>query len=398
MLATPFVHAEQGDASTWTFGGFGTASMVRSSEHNADFSANPLTPGMAGHSHDWSADVDSRLGAQLGVKIAPRWSAVLQVVAERNLTRSYTPVVEWANIKYQATPDLSVRVGRIALPLFLVADYRKAGYALPWVRTPIELYSSLPISNSDGVDASYRWNAFGVRNETQLVFGRTSMNVTENERAHARGLAGITNTSRIGDLSVRASAMKGQLHMRLATELFDGLRQFGPQGEALAARYDTDDKRATVFSLGANYDPGAWFLMGEVARVNARSFLGDKTAGYVSGGYRFGALTPYATFSKVVSNGDTHIDGLSTAGLPAPMAAAAMALNGGLNGLLSQIAVQESTSAGLRWDFASSAAFKLQYDSVRPHGGTSGTLDNVQPGFRSGHRFGVTSVAVDFVF
>ena len=56
---------------------------------------------------------------------------MLQVVSEQRLDRSYRPIVEWANIKYQATPDLSLRFGRIALPMFLAADYRKIGYAYP---------------------------------------------------------------------------------------------------------------------------------------------------------------------------------------------------------------------------------------------------------------------------
>jgi hypothetical protein len=64
----------------------------------------------------WSTDVDSRLGAQLDATLARHWSAVLQVVGEQGLDNSYRPRVEWANIKYQATPELALRVGRIALP------------------------------------------------------------------------------------------------------------------------------------------------------------------------------------------------------------------------------------------------------------------------------------------
>jgi hypothetical protein len=93
----------------------------------------------------------------MALNLDSKWSAVLQLVSERTLRDGYAPVVEWANLQYQVTPDLSVRVGRIALPLFLTGDYRKAGYALPWVRPPVELYGAIPLSNSDGVDASYRW-------------------------------------------------------------------------------------------------------------------------------------------------------------------------------------------------------------------------------------------------
>ncbi|WP_395407613.1 hypothetical protein ACHMW6_13520 [Pseudoduganella sp. UC29_106] len=259
LIAVSFsARAEESDTSAWRFGGFGTASLVHSTEKNADFSSTPLNPGRAGSSRNWSADVDSRLGAQLTYN-KDRWSAVLQVVAEHNLKNSYSPVVEWANVKYQATPDLSLRVGRIALPLFLNADYRKAAYALPWVRTPVELYSALPVTNSDGIDATYRWSAFGLRNETQVLTGRTRADLGDHLQARATSMAGFSHTSRNGDLSVRATAIKGRLRMQISPELIGALRQFGPAGTDLADRYETNGKRATVVGLGVNYDPGAWF-------------------------------------------------------------------------------------------------------------------------------------------
>jgi len=64
--------------------------------------------------------------------------------------------VEWANLIYALSPDASVRIGRIVLPTFMVADSRKVGYANPWVRPPVEVYGLVPITQSDGLDASYR--------------------------------------------------------------------------------------------------------------------------------------------------------------------------------------------------------------------------------------------------
>lgn len=159
----------------WTFGGFGTLSAVHSTETQADYTASQIARGSAGYSRDWAFDVDSRLGAQLGAQFDKHWSAVAQVIEERAADAAYRPRVEWAYVKYQVTPELSVRAGRIALPLFLAADYRKASYALPWVRTPVELYILMPISNSDGVDASLRWNGWGTKQETQAIVGRSAM-------------------------------------------------------------------------------------------------------------------------------------------------------------------------------------------------------------------------------
>lgn len=399
MLACAMAQADDTAAAPlWTFGGYGTLGFVHSNDSQSDFTANVLNPGNAGASHEWSATVDSRLGMQLGVNLDSHWSAVLQVVSERTLQSGYAPMVEWANIKYQATPDLNLRVGRIALPLFLAGDYRKAGYALPWVRPPVELYGAIPISNSDGVDASYRWSAAGVHNVTQVFFGRTDIAVTPQAHATAREMTGLSNTTTSGALTVRASAMTTELTVDLARELFAGLSQFGPQGAALAARYDVNAKRADVVTLGASYDPGAWFLMGEVGRMNARSYLGDKTAAYVSAGYRFGDLTPYAGYAMSRSRTQARIDGLDLRGLPPQLAAAGAQLNAGLNQMLATIPHQRSINAGLRWDVRANYALKLQYDRLTPLRGSNGTFINVQPGFQSGHPIGVVSASVDFVF
>ncbi len=113
-------------------------------------------PNGAGHSHTWSADVDSLIAGQVNANLTPQLSAVLQVIAEQNYDNSYRPHVEWANIKYQVTPEFSVRAGRTLLPTFLFSDTRKVAYAYPWVRPPLEVYRQEPITASDGVDASYQ--------------------------------------------------------------------------------------------------------------------------------------------------------------------------------------------------------------------------------------------------
>lgn len=398
LLAAPARADHREEAARWTFGGFGSAALTHSNERQANFTASVLNPGRAGRDRRWSADVDSRLGAQLGVELDAHWSAVLQVVAERAPTHDYAPRVEWANVKYQATPDLGVRVGRIASPLFLAGDYRKAGYALPWVRPPVEMYGAMPISHSDGVDAAYRWTLGDVKNRTQVFAGRTRQEVQDDRYAKARGIAGLSNTATRGPLSVRAVLLRASVSVDLTRPLSDGLRRFGPAGAALAGRYELIDKRTTAGSVGASYDPGDWFLMAEVARINTRSFVGDRTAGYVSGGYRLGAWAPYATRAMVRANTATAIAGLPLEGLPPGAAAAAAALNAGLNAALRGVGAQSTASAGVRWDFLPSAALKLQYDRVRPRDGTNGMLIDVQPGFRSDRAFGVTSVSLDFVF
>lgn len=381
----------------WKLSGFGTLGAVHSSNRNADFTTSPLKADGAGYTRPWSPHVDSRLGAQLDVDMG-RWSAVLQVVSEQRLNESYRPLVEWANIKYQVTPDLAVRAGRIALPVFLAADYRKIGYIVPWVRSPAEVYGGQPLSGSDGVDLTWRWNQGGLRNTTQAFYGHTDLDLFNGLRLKAAAIRGVSHSVEQGAFSGRVSAFTGSLTTDLGQEVFAPLRAFGPQGAALARRYEIIDKRIVIVTAGATYDPGDWFITAEGGRSNMNSVLGDVSALYVGAGRRIGAFTPYLGYARSHSEVPTSTPGLPLAGLPPPLAAGAARLNAGLNAYLFAIAAQVTWSAGLRWDVAQNVALKAQYEQVRPQQGTRGMFSTVQPGFRSDQISHVTSLALDFVF
>jgi hypothetical protein len=389
---------EPGLAPALRVSGFGTLGVVHASEREADYTSSVMKANGAGGTRRWSSDVDTRLGMQLDATLARRWSAVLQIVSEQGLDNSYRPRVEWANVKYQVTPEVAVRAGRIALPVFLTADYRKVGYAYPWVRPPVEGYNVLPITSSDGIDATLRWSVGPVRNASQVFYGHSAVSLTPPLHVYARGGIGVSNTSEWGAFSVRANAISAGISSDIGSELFGALGAFGPAGQALGARYALDHKRLTLVNIGLTYDPGAWFMMAEAGRMNGHSFLGATRSAYVSAGWRWHAFTPYATWASVRATGATSDPGLPVGALSPALAPTAAALNAGLNALLATIPQQTSAAAGLRWDLWTNMALKLQYDRVTPHDGSRGTLINQTPRFRSGHTVHVASVALDFVY
>jgi hypothetical protein len=378
--------------------GFGTVGLVHASERHADFTSSVLKKHGAGATRRWSADVDTRLGLQLDLALSKRWSAVLQVVSEQDLDNSYRPRVEWANIKYQVTPDLALRVGRMALPMFLAAEYRKVGYIYPWVRPPVEAYGSMPFTRGDGADINYRWSLGPLRNVSQVFYGYADVPLEKPSRAYGRHIAGLANTSDWGALSVRASVIDTEATTDIVSALFDAFDDFGPAGAALTRTYAIDHKRYSVASLGVSYDPGRWFAMAEASRTLTHSLLGATRSVYASAGWRQGSFTPYLTWARVHAASATTDPGLPLAGLPPALAARAAALNQVLNGILATIPQQTSSSAGVRWDLRTDMALKLQYDRVTPHHGSRGTLINQTPGFMSGRTTHVASVALDFVY
>jgi predicted porin len=378
--------------------GFGTLGVVHSSEDRADFGSSIFVPHGAGHTRQWSPEVDSRLGAQLIGAFTPELSATLQLIAEQRHDGEYVPHVEWANIKYQITPQLSIRFGRTALASFLVSDFRKVGYANPWVRPPGEVYGLVPVANSDGVDASYKLQRGNFVHTLQGSYGQTKVKLAAGGVTKGRNQWVVSDTIESGPVTLRIAYLQAYVSNDGLHALFDTFRQFGPRGVALAEQYDPNDKKVTFVGAGGAYDPGDWFVMAEWGNVNFRSAIGERTAWYASAGYRIETFTPYITYARTMANSNRSDPGLNIAEQPPQQAGAAAGLNAALNGLLATNPVQQAISAGARWDFMKNVALKLQYDHNNLGAGSAGTLGNLQPDFQPGGTVNLFSATLDFVW
>ncbi|MBI5890964.1 MAG: hypothetical protein HZB47_09830 [Nitrosomonadales bacterium] len=389
------------DANTpmLSFSGYGTLGVAHSSENKADFNSSYFKPNGAGYSHSWSADVDSLIAGQVMANLTSQLTAVLQVVSEQNYDNTYRPHVEWANIKYQLTPDFSMRVGRIVLPVFLVSDSRKVGYANPWVRTPGEVYRVLPVSNSDGIDASYRVRIGEFTNTVQGIYGQNEIDLPSGGgTAKAKDVWGISYTGEVGAATAHLSYLQSNATVDAYKPLFDGFRQFGAEGIALADKYDLSKTHVSFISLGAMYDPGGWFAMSEWCNLDSKIETLRRSAWYASGGYRIDNFTPYLTYARVKADVNPSDPGLNVSALPPSQAGFAAALNAGLSAVLRTISAQKTISIGGRWDFMKNADIKLQFDHTRIDAGSNGSLINTQPGFQTGGKVNVFSATIDFVF
>lgn len=386
------------DTPRVSFDAYGTLGLVYSSEDQADFVGNLLQAEGAGHSRRLSHKIDSRLGLQATAELTPRLSSVVQVVIEQEPDGDFRPGVEWANLKYDFTPDFSMRVGRMVQPTFMVSEYRKVGYATPWVRPPEEVYRMTPVSNFDGIDFSYRHRFGKYLNTLRGIYGRSDTEVGSGGEFRARDVLALSNTLEWDDFSLFASVGRYRLTFEEVNPLFDAFRQFGPDGDAIADRYDADGKQVTILTTGARYDPGDWFVMGEFGGLTTRTFLGDPRGAYMTGGYRIGTFTPYASVARIWNGDETSDPGLSTEGLPPSLAATAGQLNFELNELLASAVRQKTLALGTRWDFARNMALTMQYEYLDLAPGSPGAFINIQPDFQPGGSASVVSLTLDFVF
>jgi hypothetical protein len=396
-LASAGVHADDTAGPVFSFSGFGTLGVVHSDERNADFTSSIFKPDGAGRTRSWSADVDSLLAAQLEAKLAAQWSTNLQVISAQRHDGTYTPTVEWANIKYEFTTDAFVRVGRVVMPSFLASLYRNVGYASNWARPPIEVYGAVPITKNDGADASWRMHSGDLSNTVQAIYGGLASTMPGNGRVRAKQQAGLFDTLEYGPLTLRAAYHQAHLVLDGPRALFDAFRAFGPQGNAIADKYDCNGKLIPFVTAGAAYDVGKWFVQGEWSTTESHCFIGRQTGWYATGGLRIGKFTPYAIYARATAD-NLSDPGVDPAALPPQLAGPAIGLDAALNGILAGKPVQHTISLGARWDLARRAALIVQADHTSIGAGSNGNLINIGPGYRPGGGFNVFSAAMVFLF
>lgn len=398
-------------SSVFSVKGFGTLGVVHSDEDQADFRGNVFQPNGAGRTRSWDIGPDTKIGAQLTANFNDKWSAIIQGVSQHQFDNTYRPLLEWANVKYQATDQFSVRAGRVVLPAFLISESRFVGYAQPWIRPPEEVYFVSSITNSDGADITWQAPIGGATNTASAFYGVSDAKLASG-RVQAQPAWGINDTLEINSWTLRAAFVSLNIDLEIDSfePLFSGLDQFGDiatqigfadaggAAHGLVDRYDLNDLDVQIYTIGANYDPGPWFAMAEYAKFEGDGFLQDSDSGYVTAGVRIDKFTPYVTYARIKT--DTFEENIPTAGLPGPLATGADQLSAGVNASLAGFFTsQESYSVGVRWDFARNLDLKLQYDRLNLQDDTLGRLSNAEPGFDpSGERVNLFSAAIDFVF
>ncbi|MCE1204949.1 MAG: hypothetical protein LWW79_10135 [Holophagaceae bacterium] len=401
LLAVP---ARAQTAPTFKFSGFGSLAGTSSSEKNADFTSSYSQPNGPGFTRSTDFGVDSRLGVQVDLKFGESFSAVVQAISEHRYDNTYTPYLNMAHLKFKAAPGLSFRAGRMPFSAYLISDYKKVGYAMPWVRPPVEVYQFNPLNYVDGADLVWQASVGDVAFSGQVIGGSTDANLpatTGTSKFKGKSLGAASLSATVGSATFRAFYL--QMKSTVDNTYLDG--PAGPYAllraplipypldpsvlvpnpyydPAQADQFQIKGDRTTYLSVGFNYDPGDWFVMAEGARnAGDENQLLHATGFYITGGYRFGAWTPYLTFaSKKTDSATTN---------PNPIVEAI------LSG--SQQA-QSSTSVGVRWDFRKNLALKAQVDQVKNTTGSPGALVNEQPAFKRGESYNLVTLALDFVF
>lgn len=327
-------------APDYSISGFGTLGVVRTNTDQANYGRDRQSYG--GANTNATADVDSNLGVQATVS-ANKWlSATAQVLTIKRQTEKHlTTEAEWGFVKVAPLDGLSVRGGRLSVPMFLISDSRNIGYANNWLRAPNEVYGLVSFRRLQGVDVTY-----------QRAIGSTTLTVT--------ALTG-TSATKYATTNIKMKDVKGA-NIQLETEW--ATIRFGK----VQAKYDTAAAPSYSFTgLGFTMDHSNVFLQAEIVRKRAPAVSFAEADGqYVMAGYRFASLLPYVYHATTK-----------------PKTVSAMNTSG----------KQSTLALGLRWEAYKSAAVKLQLEHIDTKGtkGVSFSGPVTSP-------VTAMSASVDFVF
>ncbi|MCC2615180.1 hypothetical protein LJ739_02840 [Aestuariibacter halophilus] len=141
------------NTSDFHFSGF--ASLVGGTVLDGDGYWARLPEGAGQYDGGLELQTESRLGLQARYKATQELSVTGQVMFRG--INDFEPKMEWLYATYYATPDLSINVGRMRLPVYHYSDYMDVGIAYPWLRVPSDAYS-LAVTNYHGVALRYGWD------------------------------------------------------------------------------------------------------------------------------------------------------------------------------------------------------------------------------------------------
>ncbi|MFT3850772.1 MAG: hypothetical protein QM739_19510 [Propionivibrio sp.] len=123
-------------------GGFGTLGALQTNSDDVDVTRDQSQ--QHGAKTSPSLKQDSLIGVQAYLKANDSLEFLVQGVSRYGPRGDYRPELMAAHARYAATPNLSVRAGRIGMEFYMLADSRLVGYSYLTVRPPREIFTALP--------------------------------------------------------------------------------------------------------------------------------------------------------------------------------------------------------------------------------------------------------------
>jgi len=369
--------SEQPAVPNTTLRGFATLGAVYLGEDGVAFRRSINQPsGATGGELDFG--VDSRIGLQLNQRLGKAAELVLQLASE-NDARGWQPQVTRAFVRLRLPWNLSLRLGRLPYEFHSGPISRYAGYSSLMLRQPSELFGTLPNNQFDGMDLSLTVEQAASITRLRGYAGETYGTIVTLDGLHrdisGSRMYGLSIETVTGDWTFRASGLR----VELSTPSSMPMQPSDGDNTDWTAQPSPPQQKLSTLSLGVLYEHGP--LQSQLCFTHfeaSRNFNPPMNVGVLLVGYRFGALTPYTSYS-LISSGSSDFQ--------AP---------GNTSGSVVDGTEQQTIALGLRYDLRPRYALKFQID--RLHLGNHHLMLDTDPLTRDPKQMMVYSVALDLVF
>lgn len=339
-LAAPLSHA---DDSGVEFNGFlNVVGGILKEEPVIDFSDKKQVPNYQGYEDNLVFDPHSSAGLQAKKQLDEKTAVTLQLYAEGD-NDQYKATMKWLYVTYEPTYNSTLRVGKLAAPIYYYSDYLNIGYAYHWITPPESVY---PFDTSmNGISYVYQnsWGRFDW--STELILGSgddyfpiigarvitrkshgIGFNVSTNEWLSLRAMMFRTS----GTFEVDALE-EDQLNESIEIATDTALEEAGLSADVAAAirpglitatqakldngALDLEDFGITYGDLALRAETDRWFLMTEAITVRTNTYLyNDLVSAFVTGGMRYRDALFHITFTRGRANphGDVNVDRANT--------------------------------------------------------------------------------------
>lgn len=334
LLATAGVaHAD----NNLTFSGFATVTAGKAySGYGGEFMGNQCPCFIGNYEHgavysdrEWDMSKESLVGAQLKYQFSDKLSGTVQAVSRAS--EHGQAKVDWAYLSYDITPDTTIQAGRRRLPIYAYSDSVYIGYTLPWVRVPQDIYG-WEVGAYNGANIRHTrsigdWAVSGTlfagqeisKDNVEMRKIYYGTRVDDSWKDIRGGIVDVSNDV----FSARVMYMENKIDMTVYAPSED-LSQYGT--------------KQRIIGLSATMDYNNFLVRAEANRF-IRPTLDYRSSSWTTTvGYKIGKFTPMAGYSSYKEK---------------------------VTELYTDAQIDNTTFAGVRWDFRKNMDLKLQWDSVK---------------------------------
>ncbi|MBM6549822.1 porin [Marinomonas ostreistagni] len=343
-----------------------------------------------GYSDHINLDPKSLIGLQVHAQANDYLSVTAQGVLRANDTQDSE--LDWLYATIQPEDNLSIKVGKLRTPFFMLSDVIDVGYAYHWISPPEQMYSAYLFPTFEGIDATWGYFSNGFDTSFEAYIGQHEGDITLNNRTtdyDVDTLGGLIASTRYGNVQLRASFHQGDVDIALSElDLLAGsvsrFNSFPKTVDALSTQ-----SVINVTQLGIRYDDLNYFAAAEWVNINpdVQTFIPEIDTYYLTGGYIFDDITLHLTYAE---------SDLSYDDFPNEVASALANMNpldpryqglAGINYGLNQIESSRSSDSlkswtlGVRWDVQPKLAVKGEVTWLRGDRNESAMFNSIDDDF-----------------